>query len=168
VGGQTYDISSRGYAVGSVPRLHLVCRQIYNEASTMPFSLNVFSSRTPFSLSHFILPLSSSQRDAIRTIQFVLTGKTGASYELWTNDPASAGHASILEGLQTVLIVWICRKRSPSAEEEEIRELQRVVGFWRAGITVRKSEQYHCCCQESGKPCGPLSECQMLSLANGG
>jgi len=138
MGGQTYKISSRAYAVSSVPRLHFACRQIHNEASKLPFSLNVFSSTTHFRLWFFINRLSSSQRDAIRTIQFVLTGNIGASYMLWTMEPISAGHASTLEGLQTVLIKRICQKRPPGADKEE-EEIRIVVEFWRAGITVRKS-----------------------------
>lgn len=174
LGGEIYKISSscvdnRRYAVGNAPRLHFVCRQIYNETSTLPFSLNTFSAANPFNLSDFARSLSSFQRNAIKTIRFELMGSIRASYTLWKARYNGSIWATMLKGLQTVLIQRNCRARYVTAgqQEEEMRELKRVITSWRADITVRESG-YYCYRMKDGQQCGPLSECRMLSLANGG
>jgi len=75
----------------------------------------------------------------------------------------------MLKGLQTVLIQMICRTRHLNAgqQEVEMRELKRVMGSWRADVTVQESG-YYCYRIEDGQGCGPLSGCRMLSLGNGG
>jgi hypothetical protein len=99
-----------------------VCRQIQHEAALLPYSLSIFAFRNALALRKFVLQLSTSQQNAIRTIQIGRDGYLPIRPKRF--DIIKVTRLNQLGGLQTIPI-------------EEDRGLAQIVRSWKAGITVR-------------------------------
>ena len=98
-----------------------VCHQIQHEAALLPYSLSIFTFRNAIALRKFVLQLSTSQQNAIRTIQIGEAECLPSQSEDF--DIIEFAHLNRLGGLQTIVI-------------EEDRGLAKIVRSWKAGIKV--------------------------------
>ena len=98
--------------------LSCVCRQIQDEAGSILYSRQIFTFDSAVALGRFVCQLSTSQRNAIRTIQI-----SRASHSQWEHfDINNVTRLHRLGGLQTILV--------------EDDRLAQIVRSWKAGIKV--------------------------------
>ena len=108
------------YGYGCPFDLLRVCRQTQDEAGSILYSRQIFTFDSAVALGRFVCQLSTSQRNAIRTIQI---SRADYPYSQWKHyDINNITRLHRLGGLQTILV--------------EDDRLAQIVRSWRAGIKV--------------------------------